>query len=253
MSFLAHRSARSRHLVLRASPGDSLLEGFAAALADERIAVGWFRASGVLLDVELRPFDGQPQETPSARRMAGPVQILVLEGGIGLTGEAPGFSLRALLAHEGARGVENVAGEITGARIVTFDAFVTVLEDLTKVPAWSGALAASVQTDADPSPRPAIPAVVAPAARQASGAPMPQRPARPPVDLDAPAPEAGDIVDHFAFGRCEVMKSDGERLHIRVYKDGRVREIALEMLRVSPLDLVPGQETGRHFKLERRI
>jgi predicted DNA-binding protein with PD1-like motif len=254
MTFLAHRSARSRHVVLRASPGDSLLDGFAAALADERIACGWFRASGVLLDVELRPLDGQPQGTATPRRMAGPVQILVLEGSIGLTGDVPGFSLRALLAHEGARGVETVAGVIVSARVVTLDAFVTVLEDLTKVAGWSGALAASVQTDPDPGgPRPAIPAVSASAARAAPTAPMPQRPARPSMDLDGPTPEAGDIVDHFAFGRGEVMKSDGDRLHVRVYKDGRVREIALEMLRVSPLNLVPGQESGRHFKLERRI
>jgi hypothetical protein len=63
-------------------------------------------------------------------------------------------------------------------------------------------------------------------------------------------PEPGDIVDHFAFGRCDVIKSDGDRLHLRVLKDGRIREIALEMLRVSRLD---DEGTGRRFKLERRL
>jgi len=63
-------------------------------------------------------------------------------------------------------------------------------------------------------------------------------------------PEAGDVVDHFAFGRCDVVKSDGDRLHLRIHKDGRIREIALEMLRVTLLD---GDGTGRRFKLERRI
>ena len=69
-------------------------------------------------------------------------------------------------------------------------------------------------------------------------------------DLEAPVPEAGDVVDHFAFGRCDVVKSDGDRLHLRIHKDGRIREIALEMLRVTPLD---DDGTGRRFKLERRI
>jgi hypothetical protein len=71
------------------------------------------------------------------------------------------------------------------------------------------------------------------------------------VDLDTPSPEPGDQVDHFAFGRADVVKSDGDRLHLKVHKDGRVREIALEMLRVSRL---PDDDDGkRRFKLERRM
>jgi hypothetical protein len=80
--------------------------------------------------------------------------------------------------------------------------------------------------------------------------PIPQRPARPELDLDTPVPEPGDVVDHFAFGRCDVLKSDGDRLHLRVHKDQRIREIALEMLRVTRL---PDEGTGRRFKLERRL
>jgi hypothetical protein len=121
---------------------------------------------------------------------------------------------------------------------------------------WSNALEASTQTDREPS---------AQARAGAVGAPMPQRPARPgKIEIDAPVPEPGDVVDHFAFGRCDVIKSDGDRLHLRVHKDGRVREIALEMLRVTPL-VEPGEAgmanlksdennpPARRFKLERRI
>jgi hypothetical protein len=71
------------------------------------------------------------------------------------------------------------------------------------------------------------------------------------LDLDTPSPEAGDFVEHFAFGPCEVLKSDGDRLHLRVRKDGRIREIALEMLRVSRLP--DGEDPKRRFKLERRM
>ena len=81
--------------------------------------------------------------------------------------------------------------------------------------------------------------------------PLPQRPVRKELDLDAPMPEAGDMVDHFAFGAGEVVKSDGDRLHLRVGKEGRIREIALEMLRVSRLDDSP--EGKRRFRLERRM
>jgi hypothetical protein len=75
---------------------------------------------------------------------------------------------------------------------------------------------------------------------------------RPPTaDVETPIPEPGDAVEHFAFGRADVVKSDGDRLHLRVHKDNRIREIALEMLRVTRL---PDSEEGRrHFKLERRM
>jgi hypothetical protein len=83
---------------------------------------------------------------------------------------------------------------------------------------------------------------------------MPARPAKPVVDYEAEHiyPDAGDVVEHFAFGRCEVVKSDGDRLHLRLGKDGRVKEIALEMLKVTPLPPVEGA-SGKHYKLDRRL
>ena len=83
---------------------------------------------------------------------------------------------------------------------------------------------------------------------------MPQRIAKP-VEAeteDEMVPEPGDIVEHFAFGRCEVVKSDGDRLHVRLGKDRRIKEIALEMLRVSPLPPEEGM-TARYFKLARKL
>jgi hypothetical protein len=83
---------------------------------------------------------------------------------------------------------------------------------------------------------------------------MPQRPMRPvkPEEEEQAVPDAGDIVEHFAFGRCEVVKSDGDRLHLRLGKDGRIKEIALEMLKVTPLPPVDGV-TAKHFKLDRKL
>jgi predicted DNA-binding protein with PD1-like motif len=82
---------------------------------------------------------------------------------------------------------------------------------------------------------------------------MPTRPAKPVVvEEEHIYPDAGDVVEHFAFGRCEVVKSDGDRLHLRLGKDGRVKEIALEMLRVTPLPAVEGS-AGKHYKLDRKL
>ena len=38
------------------------------------------------------------------------------------------------------------------------------------------------------------------------------------------------------------MKSDGDRLHVRLGKDQRIKEIALEMLKVSPLPAERGAD-----------
>jgi predicted DNA-binding protein with PD1-like motif len=267
-------------LVLRASSGESLPDGLVARLREEKVACGWLRASGVLVDVDLRAFGAELNAPNGGRRVAGPVHILSLGGAIGLAGGEPSISLRALLARETAQGLETLAGEIAGARIVAFEAVVTVLDDLqiersldeaagvwlfrgevgpaasprasparpAAATSWSTALEASVDSDREP------PSAHVRPSGEGGTMPAPIRPprqARPGADLDAPVPDPGDIVEHFAFGLCDVLKSDGDRLHLRVHKDGRIREIALEMLRVARLDDTPAGT--RHFKLERRI
>ena len=277
MSWTVHPSAASRHLLLRASAGEVLPGALVERLSAEAVACGWLRASGVLTDVELQAFDSELGGLGRPRRIAGPVHVLSLEGGIALSGGEPSFSMRAVLARETDRGLETVAGEIVSARTVALEVFVTALDDVAlgraldpaagvwlvgdagsqaparapSAPAWSGALHASERTEPEPyRPKPPPPAS-SPSLPGGGGAAMPQRPARPPIDLDSPSPEAGDLVDHFAFGPAEVLKSDGDRLHLRVPGSGRVREIALEMLRVSRLEDTP--EGKRHFRLERRI
>ena len=64
-------------------------------------------------------------------------------------------------------------------------------------------------------------------------------------------PDAGDLVDHFAFGLGEVLTSDGDRLRIRdVQGPGRIREVSLTMLKV----LGPTESDGKRlFQLVRRV
>jgi predicted DNA-binding protein with PD1-like motif len=281
MSWSVYRSEKGRHLVLRATSGERLPESLARWLLDEAVTCGWVRASGVLSDVELRAFDARSGSLGLARHIAGPVHVLGLEGSVGLSNGAPTLSMRALLSRESDRGLETLAGEITSATVVALEVLVTALDDVVleraideeagvwllrppggapaaprpavravpaPSPAWSSALEASEHghREAVRAPRPAD---SSPSLGQAMPSP-PRPPPRPGLDIDVPLPEPGDAVDHFAFGSGDVVRSDGDRLHIRVHKDGRLREIALEMLRVMPL---PDEEGRRRFKLERKI
>ncbi len=112
----------------------------------------------------------------------------------------------------------------------------------TAVPSgWGDAIAASATVDSPAARRP--------------GSPVNQSPSRPArvqaAADDEPFPEAGDVVQHFAFGRADVIKSDGDRLHLRVHKDGRIREIASQMLKVSELGITT--EGKRSFRLDRKL
>jgi hypothetical protein len=72
----------------------------------------------------------------------------------------------------------------------------------------------------------------------------------PEDDEPVEMPERGDLVEHFAFGLCEVLSVSGERLVVRDLKGpGRIREIASERLAVSG----PSEHDGKRlFRLTRR-
>jgi predicted DNA-binding protein with PD1-like motif len=107
-------------------------------------------------------------------------------------------------------------------------------------------------------PRAVAPAVVAPKAVVKEPEPEvkvalapPARIAKPVDDSNDIYPEMNDLVNHFQFGDCEVVSSDGERIRLRQIKDGRVREVALEMLKIErpTIDEVTSK---RSFKLARK-
>jgi hypothetical protein len=66
-----------------------------------------------------------------------------------------------------------------------------------------------------------------------------------------PLPEPGDLVRHFAFGLCEVLMAEDDRLKIRdLDGPGRIREIRTDMLVVrGPTD----QDGKSLFQLERKL
>ncbi len=268
MSWIVAKSEKSRHVVLRASAGELLPEGLSAMLRDERIVAGWLRGSGVVEDVELRAYDTALGAFGSPRRIEGPVQLLALEGSIGVSDGEASTSLRAVLARQTDRGLETLAGELSRARAVALEIFITCLDDLSlersfdepgglwlvrpstgtatsdrsaraeRAPAapWSAAVDASDQSNREPRRR-------APGGASPANAPMPARPVRAGgPDVDGPLPETGDLVDHFAFGLCEVLKTDGDRIHFEGRKRGaRQRDCNGDVTRFSSDRLRRGQ------------
>lgn len=102
---------------------------------------------------------------------------------------------------------------------------------------------------AAPAPAP----VAAPAPALAPGPVLapPARLQKPGDDTTEVYPDVGDLVTHFHFGECEVMGSDGERIKLRQIKDGRMREVALEMLKIEGPSVDP-VSNKRTFKLSRK-
>jgi predicted DNA-binding protein with PD1-like motif len=283
-------TTNARHVLFRLAEPARLPESLLGTLRDEVVLAGWMRASGILHDVQLRVLGGT-----TVRALTGSVQVVALEGSIGLSQGDVTCGLRAVLARETDTGIETIAGEIVEAQIDALEVMVTAFDDVTATrqagalgtwlldasaqrarpaaapaaepvrPAPPPPVVAPAPAPAPPpppapvvavapsEPEPAKPAVPKPSPTFSAPAVMPARPVRPKVEEEEQVyPDAGDIVEHFAFGRCEVVKSDGDRLHLRLGKDGRVKEIALEMLRVTPLEPEPGG-AGRHFKLDRKL
>jgi predicted DNA-binding protein with PD1-like motif len=300
-------STTARHIVFRLYGDEALPGGLLQVMREGAVSCGWMRASGVLAEVELRAYGADIGGPGAERRIAGPVQVLSLEGSVGLTDGDVSVGMRAVLARETDRGMETLAGEIVAARVVALEGMVTAFDDLGMARAidpdagvwlfgegavtetrrdtppdlsraaanpvahlpnaraprpgggsgWSEAAASVPQPHSPPAAAPAgsKPIPAGPARYNLAQPPqpvvMPQRP-RPPADdmPEGPFPEEGDVVEHFAFGTSDVIKADGERLHLRVHKDGRIKEIALEMLRVT---LLTTDGETRRYRLDRRM
>jgi len=303
----------ARNILCRLGAGAALPEALLAVLRDEVVLAGWLRASGVLADVELRALDPRAGAPGPVHKLSGNVQVISLEGSVGLANGDVSTGLRAVLVREGALGLETIAGDLVGGRVVALEAWISAFDELaaerkldasgvwladataqaprtstvvspaaTTTPPVHAPPPASIVAPAAPAPAPSAPALTpsgfadvirgdAEAAHHAASdeprpaAPrpsptfsppggMPLKPIRPVKveEEEQQLPEAGDTVEHFAFGRCEVVKTDGDRLHVRLGKDGRIKEIALEMLKVSPLPPEEGQTT-KHYKLARKL
>jgi hypothetical protein len=197
-------------------PGVELPEGMAPLTVSE----GWLNGTGYVESVELR-----------VATEAGDT-VTVLRGRFNLLSMAGprGGPFAVILARVSDAGLQVLGGELVRAR------------------------SAGVTVTFQPGARDAVPvAKVASAqaswktAAAASAAAMARAEDEQGEQL---IPDAGDFVQHFAFGLCEVLTADGDRLRIRDVEGARrVREVSLSMLRVKgPTD----SDGKRLFQLERR-
>ncbi len=313
--------------------GRTVLEEALQRVFEERhIGSGFFRATGVLRDVELRSYDGREGGAGPLRKLPGTWMLVSLEGAIGTFQGDVSFGLRAVLSREGECGMEMAAGEIVTAQSLGLEgvlwgseavvvrsrddvAGIWLLEgsplgtaltgpsrfggpakatlpipspDAAREPAvnysqgkqaprgstpptepaakgggerrkapptlasadWTAVAEASAEQDPSHSTF-APPAIPKSAADRRADLIRPARPMMAAAADPGLIPARGDIAEHFAFGRCEVIKTEGERIHLKLERDGKIKEIALEMLRVKEVDsATPGR---RRFKLERKI
>jgi len=212
--------------------GGELCEALAEAFERNR---GWVQAAGFVDDVELR-LGGDGADV--RRTFRGRFALVQLGGPLG-------GPYGVTLSRAAGERVEVLAGVLVRARSAGVSAVcVSAGDSLPRPRQDSSGDGASPLRDAPEAVLAKRPLTSAFAARVGvSDA------AEEEAD-EVALPEAGDWVEHFAFGRCEVLSVTGDRLVLRdLGRAGRIREIASERLSITgPVE----QQGHRLFRLDRR-
>ncbi|HVJ17071.1 MAG TPA: hypothetical protein VM686_16635 [Polyangiaceae bacterium] len=214
--------------VLKLPDGRGLVDMLAEAAGDVR---GWVQASGVVEEVELRVAG---EGADHRRTLRGRFALVSLSGPTG----GP-YTVQLAWAARG--GFELAAGELVSARTAGVRGLLIPAQILGEEPDFE---------DAAPPALEAAKASSAPASSWAAQAAAVASAHAEPEDEEPETPDRGDLVHHFAFGWCEVIMVNGERLKLRDLKGpGRIREIIIDVLDVAG----PSEKDGkRAFKLTRR-
>jgi hypothetical protein len=207
--------------------GGELVEALDAAFSRHR---GWIQATGFVDDVELR----LPAEGSEVRRtFRGHFALASLAGPLG-------GPYGVTLSRTSGERVEVLAGVLVRARSGGVSALCIS----------SGEAPARAETPGDALDAPASPGFAKRPLVSAFAAKVGVTQAAPDDDDEPMLPERGDLVEHFAFGVCEVLSATGDRLVLRDYKgSGRTREIDSARLAISG----PVERDGRRlFRLAKR-
>jgi len=219
--------------------GENLLDALAEACGQ---GDGWVAAVGHVDSVELR-VAGEGADV--RKQLRGRLTLAQLSGPYG----GPYF---ATLSRHTSVGSELVAGQLLAARSAAVTATLwTAQGSVRELVDAAPARAEAAQRPEAPALAPekaaaAVPAVAGwAAAAQAAAANLAEE-----EDAEPQRPQRGDLVRHFAFGLCEVLQDSGDRLKLRdTHGPGRIREIAVDMLEISP----PIEQNGKRvFKLSRK-
>lgn len=276
-------SKRVRHLVLHVERGEELPVTLIRTLHDVEARAAIIRGVGLVEAIEVASIDQHGRS--AIHRLDSPTVVVALDGNVAVEDGATNVHLYVTLARQTELGHQTISGHVRWARASALDLYVTVFDDLvlerlTDDHGFSAALHASTRALGTPAkmvveeaPRETAPAPAAPVAAPSVAAVAPAKPVykepeadikptapvlTPPARLPKPEddttevyPDVGDLVTHFHFGECEVFGSDGERIRLRQIKDGRVREVALAMLKIEGPTQDPATNK-RTFKLSRK-
>src|SRR3954470_1881350 len=213
--------------------GENLLDALAEACGQ---GDGWVAAVGHVDSVELR-VAGEGADV--RKQLRGRLTLAQLSGPFG----GPYF---ATLSRHTSLGAELVAGQLLAARSAAVTATLWTAQGSVRE------LVDAAPARAEPAPPPAAEKAAAPApaglgwaaAAKAAAADLTEE------EVEPARPERGDLVRHFAVGLCEVLQDTGDRLKLRdMHGPGRIREISLDMLDISPPTEANGKRT---FKLSRK-
>ena len=260
---------RTRTLIVRLDRGEALPGALLRALAEADAKAGWITGAGELEAAEIAVFDQNARANDRARRIDSPCELLSLTGSLAELEGSPSLRLSVTLAREADSGLEVLAGQLLWANVFAVELCVHVFDDVPLVRVLDDRTGLSLLSANMPAESPALLAAPPEAARPTAAisppaaplmtelqpsmhATLPHAPDTSPgerEDFDV-YPEPGDQVNHFHFGECTVVSSNGERLRLRQGRDGRVREVSLTMLRITSPEA--GEDGSRHFRLERK-
>jgi predicted DNA-binding protein with PD1-like motif len=217
-------------------PGDNIVERLTSIAKARSVNELWIVAVGEVEDIELSVARGMSDR--HSMTIPGSSDLVSMTGFVGSKTE-----LFVTVAQHGSQGHIVAAGKLVRGTAVFVKAAV-IASPTTPLPRAAVEPLRSVQQEFTPPVAAAEPREVRPLDRPTKIV----RPASPVEDNDI-YPEEGDLVTHFAFGRCVVVFSDGERIRLQQEGEGRVREVALSMLKISG----PTESDGKkHFDLSRK-
>lgn len=269
---------RARHVVLRLDRGEELPEAIVRALAEVEVRSGWITGFGTLESAELAVFDARQRTYAKARRFEPGGDVVSLTGNVSQLDGSTCVRLFATLARETEVGLSVVGGELMSGRAFAVELLVTALDDAglarvaddrtgqltlvrsaTEPPPPAREARSSPPQDRSPEParaahrEPSTPSIVEMArAAMAGEAPPPLlKRERPVEDFSDVYPEVGDMANHFHFGECKIISSDGDKIRLQQLKDLRVREVALSALRTELVSEDP-ETHHRTFRLLRK-
>ncbi len=279
---------RARHVVLRLDRGEELPAALTRALEEAGVKSAWIEGVGTLEAAEMAVYDARLRTYSKARSFEPGGDVVSLKGNVAqLEGNAC-VRLFATLARETEAGLQVVAGELLWSRVFSLEIHLTAFEDaglarvadertgvlaLVRASAAGNAEAKHPQGPPTQEAPPVAPAPLPPAkgtaradatlpsivemARAAVGggeAPQHLSPPRREKPVDDPSetfPEVGDLANHFHFGECKIISSDGDKIRLQQLKDLRVREVALSALRTELVSEDPTTHQ-RQYKLLRK-